>query len=147
MNNYTPIFENIVDSSLWEEPYYVRVLFLSMLALKDRDHVVRADVYRLKKRANMKEEEVIEGLKRLEAPDRKRPGQLFEGRRIEKVEDGYLILNGDKYQKLMREANRRAANAKAQAAFRARQAALAGKPKMVKTSGERLAESQEPPLD
>lgn len=101
MNSFTPIFDSIVDSSLWEEPLHVRVLFVTMLALKSRDHVVRANEYRLTKRANLTIEQVQDALNRLQSADIKRPGQLYEGRRIEAVEDGWVILNGEYYQKQM----------------------------------------------
>lgn len=103
MNTWSPIWSQIVDSSLWEEPYYVRVLFTSMLALKDVDFVVKLDTYKLAKRANMKEQEVIDGLKILCAPDGRRVGpQEHEGRRVEEVEGGWLILNGEKYRAMIK---------------------------------------------
>jgi len=108
MNRYTPIWDRLPDSSVWEEPYHVRILWITMLSLKDRDHVVRYDAYGLRKRANITDEETAEGLKVLSDPDRRRPGQEDGGRRIEKHAEGWLILNGEKYQNMMREANRRA---------------------------------------
>lgn len=102
MNSWTPLWNRIVDSSIWTEPYQVRVLFLTMLALKDRDHVVRYDAFGLARRANMKESEVMEAMKVLMAPDKKRiEPQDFDGRRVEAREDGWLILNGEKYRKLV----------------------------------------------
>ncbi len=52
-------------------------------------------------------EQVEDGLRILSEPDTVRPGQENEGRRIERVEDGWLVLNGDKYQKEMMRINRR----------------------------------------
>jgi hypothetical protein len=98
----------VVDSSLWEEPYYVRILFMTMVALKDADHVVRGDAFRLSKKANMTEREVLDGLVILSSPDlRKLSPQPFEGRRIEKVDQGWLILNGAKYRSLIKLYDRR----------------------------------------
>jgi hypothetical protein len=103
MNTWTPLWSKIVDSSLWVEPYYVRVLFLTMMALKDRDDVVRYSAFALAKRANMSEQEVLDGLEILSEPDRKRiEPQANEGRRIEKVADGWLVLNGAYYRKLIK---------------------------------------------
>jgi hypothetical protein len=93
-----------VDSSLWQEPYFVRVLFTSMLALKDRDFIVRPlDTFKLKTRAHMEEQEVIDGLAILMAPDKRRIGpQEFDGRRIEEVAGvGWKILNGPKYRDMV----------------------------------------------
>jgi len=94
----------IVDSSLWEEEYYVRILFTTMLAKKDSDHVVRATAYNLHRWANITQEETAAGLKVLSSPDKKRlDKQDHDGRRIEKVEDGWLVLNGAKYEEMMRQ--------------------------------------------
>lgn len=122
---YSPIFEGIVDSSLWEEPLHVRVLFLTMLAVKDWDHVVRVPDHHLRRKANLTDQQVLDGLKILSEPDRRSAlPQPFEGRRIEKVEDGWLVLNGNKYQEAMREANQRARWAKAQREKRARESEM-----------------------
>lgn len=95
-------------SSVWSESYQVRILWTTMLAVKDADHVVRMTAYQLSKLANMAEDEVLEALKVLSSPDtRRKEPQPHEGRRIAKAEDGWLILNGEKYQRLMRKENRR----------------------------------------
>lgn len=117
-NTFAPIFTKILDSSLWEEPYTVRLLFVTMLALKDADHVVRYNDYQLHRRANMKLEEVKEGLKILQNPDIRRGGQEFEGRRIKQVEDGWLILNGQEYEEQMRLISRRVYQARKQREYR-----------------------------
>lgn len=98
-----------MDSSLWEEPPFVRVLFVTMIALKDADHVCRCDPYKLHNKANLSEQETLDALKILESPDKRRKliKQEFEGRRIEKVEDGWLILNGMKYRSMIQQIRRR----------------------------------------
>lgn len=111
IGNWTPIFSKLVDSSVWDEPYSVRVLWMTMLALKDRDHVVRCNEYALHKRGSMPMEDVEAGLRVLESPDKRRPDQEYGGRRIQRVEDGWLILNGEVYQGAMRVAAERARKA------------------------------------
>lgn len=103
MNRFAPLFSQIVDSSLWEEKLSVRIVFLTMLAKKDCDHVVRGTLYNLHRWANVSQEEVMEAIKVLESPDERRrlEKQEFEGRRIEKVEGGWKILNGAKYEREM----------------------------------------------
>lgn len=109
MNTWAPVFASILDSSINEEPYHVRLLWIAMLALKDADHVVRSDSYKLHKKANLPEMEVIDGLRVLESPDLRRIGpQEYEGRRIEKVEEGWKVLNGQKYENMMRKVKVRA---------------------------------------
>lgn len=114
MDTFTPLFSKIVNSSIWTEPYYVRVLWLTMLAVQDSDHVVRYSAFSLAQAGKMTEGEVLEGLKILSEPDTKRiEPQEHEGRRIEKVEDGWLILSGEKYQKMMQTIFHRARNREA----------------------------------
>ncbi len=55
----------------------------------------------------------------LAAPDRKRlEKQEFEGRRIKRVEDGWLVLNGEKYRRMVSEEMRKSRLRRAQATYR-----------------------------
>lgn len=124
MSHYTPLFSKIVDSSIWCESDVVVKVFLTLLAKKERGGVVIASAFMIAQWAKKTEGEVIEALKVLSSPDTKRlEPQPFDGRRIEKVEGGWRILNAEYYQGLMMDANRRVKNAEAQARFRERQKA------------------------
>lgn len=121
MIGYTPIFSKIVDSSLWCEPDFVVKVFLTMLAKKDGDNVVRGTAFNIAQWAKKTEQEVLKALKILSSPDTRRlEPQPFEGRRIEKVAEGWLLLNGEFYQNLMREINRRSYKARKQSEYRRR---------------------------
>lgn len=92
-----------------------------MLALKDADQVVRYNAFGLAQRAHKTEEEVLKALKLLSSPDKKRlEPQPFDGRRIQKVDGGWLILNGQSYEDLMRSINRKAYKAKKQREYRSK---------------------------
>lgn len=107
--SYVPIWDGMLLSSLWEEDDLVLKVFLTMLLLKDYDHVVRKSAYQIARAALKTEEQVLWALDVLKNPDtRRKEPQEFEGRRVRKVEDGWLILNGKKYQEDMVSANRRA---------------------------------------
>lgn len=108
MHTWTPLFSKIVDSSIWSEPDHVVKVFLTMLAKKDFDFIVRGSAYNISCWAKKTEAETIDALKVLCSADTKRlEPQPFDGRRLEKVEGGYRILNGQYYHDLMRSANRR----------------------------------------
>ena len=108
MDTFSPIFSKIVDSSLWDEPDYVVKVFLTMLAKKDMDHVVRGNAYNIAVWSRKTEREVLDALKRLSSPDKKRlEPQPHEGRRIKKVDGGWLVLNGAEYRKLAQEVSER----------------------------------------
>ena len=118
-NSFAPIFTSMLDSSIWQEPYTVRLVWIAMLPLKEADHVVRYNAFQIARRANMTEQEVIDALKVLESPDTRRiEPQPFEGRRIQRVADGWLILNGQKFEDLMRTLSTRAYNARKQREYR-----------------------------
>lgn len=111
--SFTPLFSEITDSSVWEEPYHVRITWVTMMARKQADQVVYADVWKIKKWANLNTiEEAEDAIKVLSSPDARRPGQEFEGRRIEKVEGGWRLLNGQHYEQLMRSISERVRKAR-----------------------------------
>lgn len=130
MNLWSPLWNGIVDSSLWDEPDCVCKIFITLLALKDVDNIVRKTAYQIGHHSRKKESEVLEALKILQRPDKRRlEPQEHEGRRIKRVEEGWLILNGQKYRDLVKQEARRASLRKAQAKFRENQKLLRqGKP-------------------
>ena len=134
MSYYVPLFSKIVDSSLWSEPDFVVKIFITMLVKKDRDNVCRGSAYNIARWAHKTEEEVLKALEILANPDTKRlEPQLFDGRRIEKVWDGWLILNGEFYQQIMKEANRKRYLTEKQREHRQK---AAGKPAVDTEAGE-----------
>lgn len=121
MNTWAPLWNGIVDSSIWREPDYVIKIFLTMMALKDSDHIVRLTAYQIGERAKKGEQEVLDALKILSSPDTKRiEKQDFDGRRIKAVEEGWLVLNGEKYRSMVRLEMKRAKNRRGQSAYRER---------------------------
>lgn len=124
MDTFTPLFSKVVQSSLWDETDLVVKVYMTMLAMKDPDHVVRATAYGIAREARKTEAEVLEVLRVLSLPDQRRlEPQEFDGRRIERVSEedggGWLILNGAKYQRMMAVVFRRARNAEAMRRARA----------------------------
>lgn len=102
---------------------------MAMMSLKDCNHIVSLDGYKLSRRIHMDYELVQDALKILSEPDKRRPDQAQEGRRIQKVAEGWLMINGEHYRKLMSEEMRRTRNRKAQTAYRERKRNKnAGKP-------------------
>ncbi len=126
MNSWAPLWNGIVNSSIWDEPDYVIKIFLTMLALKDMDHVVRFNPYQIGKLAKKTEQEVLDAIRILSSPDTRRiEKQEFEGRRIQMVEEGWLVLNGEKYRERVQIEMKRNRWRKAQQAKRDREKAAA----------------------
>jgi hypothetical protein len=121
IQSWTPLFSTIVTSTLWEESKEVRLLFVTMLALKNRDGLVLSTMSGLKRLANLTIEECEKAIKVLEAPDKKSEiTQEFDGRRVERREGGWMILNHEKYRDMVQTTKRRAYQANWQKGYRDR---------------------------
>jgi hypothetical protein len=120
MNSWAPLWSGLVDSSIWEEKDHVFRVFMAMMSLKDSNHLVTMDGYKLARRIHMDIRLVNDALRVLSEPDKKRPGQPNGGRRIKAVDGGWLILNGEYYRQMVRDEMRRARNRRAQQAYRDR---------------------------
>jgi hypothetical protein len=110
MKGYTKLFETILDSTIWLESKETRLVWITMLAMKSREHVVEASLPNLADRAKVTVEECAAALKILAMPDRWSRTKEFEGRRIKEVEGGWLILNGQRYRDRMSAEDRREYN-------------------------------------
>lgn len=94
---FTKLDSGITKSSIWAEPYYVRILWITFLAEKDQDGFVGASISGIQRSANITMEECLSGLDILSSPDTDSRSSEYEGRRIEKVERGWVILNHKKF--------------------------------------------------
>jgi hypothetical protein len=92
-DGYTKLFSDIVDSSIWDESAETCKVWVTLLALSNADGLVRGSVGWLagKSRVTVKACELA--LKKFAAPDPKSRTPDNDGRRIEVLEDGWLILN------------------------------------------------------
>lgn len=141
-HTWSPLWSKLVDSSIWSEPDAVRIVFITMLAKKDSDHIVRGTAFNISRWSNKSEAEVLAALKILSEPDKRRiEPQPFEGRRIEKVEDGWLMLNGEEYRKKVSEEMRKARLRKAQTTYRAKHPAGKSEPLKGEVAGVKAHEN------
>lgn len=97
MNGYTKIFTEILGSTIWREDSETRLVWITMLVLKDREQVVHCSIPGLADFARVSLEACEAALKKLSSPDKYSRSEEFEGRRIEKVDGGWKVLNGQKY--------------------------------------------------
>ena len=103
---FVKLYSTVTSSSLWGEPLHVRIVFVSMLARCDEDGYYGASIVGLGRDAGLPFEVpgnralVDEALAILIAPDVNSRSEENEGRRIEKVEGGWLVLNAPKYREM-----------------------------------------------
>jgi hypothetical protein len=93
MGGYTKLFSDIVESSIWKEPPPVCKVWITMLALSDRDGYIRGSSGWLADKAQVSKEECEIALNKFLNPDATSRTPDHDGRRIEQLEDGWLVLN------------------------------------------------------
>lgn len=107
MSGYTKLFHSILDSTVWLTPHHIRITWVTMLAMADRDGVVQASVPGLAVRARVSREECEEALSHFMSPDPDSRSPEHDGRRIEKVDGGWRLLNHQKYGDLLSHEDRK----------------------------------------
>ena len=105
---YTKTFAHILTSSIWQEDDKTLRVFLTLIFGKDRSHVFTATIPGLANIARVSIEECERALEKLKSPDKYSRTKENEGRRIQEVEGGWLVLNGEMYRKLLTADERRA---------------------------------------
>jgi hypothetical protein len=120
---YSKLFSSIVHSSLWTEEDHVRLLFVTLLAIADREGYVYGSRLGLERLANIRKSERNPWTVLME-PDADSSDLMRnpenEGRRIEEVPGGFRILNFMYYRGLRNEDDRRKTNREAKRRQRAR---------------------------
>jgi hypothetical protein len=133
---YSKLHSSIVNSSLWVERDATRLLFITLLALCDRDGIVYGSRTGLARIANIHAEEIEEAWACLMSPDPDSGDRVRapenEGRRIEEVSGGYKLLNFEYYRGLRNDDDRREQNRAAQAKHKAK--VSQGKPEKAEES-------------
>jgi hypothetical protein len=99
---YNKLFTKILDSSIWLEDHATVRVWVTLMATMDQDGMCQfASVVNLARRANVSTEEATDAVKVLEAPDVHSADPDNEGRRIERVPGGWIVLNSKKYRALV----------------------------------------------
>lgn len=117
---WTPLFSTIIDSSVWKTSKETRLVWITLLAKKNRDGFVRAALWALARDAGVTEQECREALDVLEAPDPESHCKEYGGRRIKPVDGGWVVLNHFLYRDLISKANQRVKQAAWQKEYRKR---------------------------
>ena len=95
---YNKLFTKILDSSIWSESVETRIVWLTFIAAMDEEGMVRfASPENVSHRARVTLEAAKKAIEVLEGPDENSSDQDNEGRRLERVPGGWMVLNGKKY--------------------------------------------------
>jgi len=102
---YNKLFTKILDSSIWLESMPTRLVWLTFIAAMDEAGFVQfASVPNVALRARVPTAAAEKAIACLEGPDPNSADPDHEGRRIEKVPGGWMVLNAGKYRDLIKRA-------------------------------------------
>ena len=118
--SYTKLFASIVTSTIWTEDAGTCKVWVTMLALADKNGEVHASIPGLARVAGISVEDTEAAITKFLSPDKYSRTPDDEGRRIEPIEGGWLLLNHAKYRLMASKDEEKESNAKRQAAFRDR---------------------------
>lgn len=107
MNGYTKLFGSIIASTVWRESKETKILWITMLAMADRNGFVEGSIPGLADMARLSIEETEASIEKLMAPDPYSRTKDNDGRRIAVQGDGWAILNHAKYREKMGQDERR----------------------------------------
>lgn len=146
---YAKLHQSLVTSSLWSESDAVRIMFITLLALADKNGEVQGSLPGLVRVANLDAKEGIDAIAKLLAPDEfstdLQRAPEHEGRRIEQIPGGFRVLNYEYYRGLRDEDDRRRQNREAQRRYRSKQKSASvsqDKPESAHTEAEADTEAE-----
>ena len=117
---YNKLFTKILDSTVWLEDDATRLVWITFLAVMDKDgFVALSAIGNVAARARVSVDAAEASIKRLESPDPADPTQEHDGRRIERVPYGWMVLNAKKYRDIIQAETARAQTRERVAKFRA----------------------------
>lgn len=119
MSGFTKLFSSIVASSVWCEDDKTRLVWITMLAMSNRDGVVEASMPGLANAARVSVEDCRNAILKFESPDLDSRSTAHEGRRALKIEGGWKLLNYETYRRKLSAEERREYKAAKQAEYRA----------------------------
>lgn len=95
---YNKLFSKIVFSSIWLEPMPTRIVWIAFLATMDEDGFVQCSaIGNVASMANVSLEEALAAVETLQSPDLESGNPNHEGRRIERVPGGFVVLNAKEH--------------------------------------------------
>ena len=97
---YVKLFGSILDSSIWAEDASTRLVWITMLAMANKDGFVASSITGLARRANVPLKDTRKALQILASPDDDSGSPEYDGRRIEAGEGGWILLNYQKYREI-----------------------------------------------
>jgi hypothetical protein len=112
----------MLDSSIWSECDQTRLVWMTLLLMKDHRGYIGASIDGIARRAIVPVEAVEVAMERFQQPDPRSRSQEHEGRRIERHGRGWIVLNHQQFRDMGSSEARREKNRQAQQRFRQKKA-------------------------
>lgn len=101
MSGYTKLFNSILASTIWREDDKTRIVWITLLAMADKNGVAEGSVPGLADFARVSIKDCEMALEKLQEPDPHSRSKEHAGRRIKPIDGGWLLLNHAKYRAKM----------------------------------------------
>jgi hypothetical protein len=118
MAGYTKLFNSILMSTIWREDDKTRILWITLLAMADKNGIAETSLPSLADAARVSFEDCKAALEKLKSPDEYSRTKEHDGRRIQECDGGFFLLNHGKYRAKMSADERREYNRLKQAEWR-----------------------------
>ena len=118
--SYTKLFQSIITSTIWGEDDQTKIVWITLLALADKNGEVQGSLPGVARMACVSTEAVEKALSKFLSPDPYSRTTEDEGRRIEVIDGGWHILNHKKYRDMASDEDRKEKAAIRQQRFRDR---------------------------
>jgi hypothetical protein len=103
---YTKLFNSIITSTIWSEDDQTRIVWITMLAIADKNGEVQGSIPGLARIAGVPVEACRNAITKFLSPDVDSRTKDDEGRRIDVIEGGWHLLNHGKYRNMASDADR-----------------------------------------
>jgi hypothetical protein len=90
---FVKVYASILDSSVWDHDAETRIVWITLLAMADASGKIHASVPGIANRARVSLEKTEQALDIFQQPDPYSRNQAFDGRRLERIDRDWLILN------------------------------------------------------
>lgn len=117
---YTKLFNSIISSTIWTEDDQTRIVWVTLMAMADKNGEVQASIPGLARLASVPLEATEAAIEKFLAPDPYSRTKDDEGRRIEEIDGGWALINHAKYRDMASKEDSKKKNAERQKRFRDR---------------------------
>lgn len=103
---YTKLFQSIITSTIWSEDDQTRIVWITMLAIADKNGEVQGSIPGIARLAGVSVDAARAAIERFLSPDLDSRTKDDDGRRIEVIDGGWHLLNHKKYRDMASDADR-----------------------------------------